>query len=58
MSIRKNHNKIKLASDKTHTKQSNLYFIKKDMGPGLNASGQQVDKKSKEVQSSNILFYF
>ena len=35
----KNHNKIKLASDKTWTKQIRLYFIKKDMRSVLNATG-------------------
>ena len=39
MSIKRNHNKIKLASDKTRTKQFNLYFKRKDIGPVLNATG-------------------
>ena len=26
-------NKLKIASDKSETKQSNLYFTRKDMGP-------------------------
>ena len=54
----KNHNKINLASDETLTKQNNLYFNRKDMGPVLNATGQQVDKQSKKVRSSEIRFYF
>ena len=35
----KNYNKIKLASDKAQKKQTNLHFIRKDMGPVLNATG-------------------
>ena len=29
-------NKVKIASDKTGTKQNNLYFTRKDMGPRRN----------------------
>ena len=35
----KNHNKIKLASDKNETKQFNLYFIRQKRGPVLDATG-------------------
>ena len=54
--MKKNHNKIKLTSDKT--KQLNLYFIRTDMGPVFNATAQQVDKKSKDERNSKIDFYF
>ena len=37
--IKKSFKKMKLASDKTWKKQFNLYFIRKDMGKGLNATG-------------------
>ena len=39
MSIMENNNKIKLASDKNQRRLFNLYFIREDMGPVLNATG-------------------
>ena len=35
----KNYNEVKKASDKTLTEQFNIYFIRKHMGPVLNATG-------------------
>ena len=32
-SLKKLTNKLKIASDKDETKQNNLYFTRKDMGP-------------------------
>ena len=37
--LKKNYNKIKLASDKTQTQHLNIYFSRKDMGPVLKATG-------------------
>ena len=53
----KNYNKISLESMKRKKKQ-NLYFNREDVTPVLNATGYQVEKQSKEVQSSEIHLYF
>ena len=37
--LKKNHNKIKLASDKNQTTEFNLYFNRKDMGLVHNTTG-------------------
>ena len=56
--MKKNHNKIKLTSDKTQTKQLNLYFIRRDMGPVFNATAQQVDKKAKTSEIQKYISNF
>ena len=57
MSIIK-YNKMTLASDKTQTKQINLCFIRKNMGPVLNGAGKQVDKKEKRAAKFKNTFLF
>ena len=47
-----------LASDKTQTKQINLSFIRKNMGPVLNGAGKQVDKKEKRAAKFKNKFLF
>ena len=55
---KKNNNEIKLASDKTYTKQFNLCFIRKDSGLFFNATGLQADKKEPRGAKFNTTFLF
>ena len=47
---------LKIASDRTDTKQNNLYFTRKDMGPPYKRLGNNWTKKNKKTATISLYF--
>ena len=50
--------KVKIASDKTESKQNNVYFTRKIMGTLHNKTRQQLDQKEQRMANKKIAYFF
>ena len=55
---RKLNNKVKIASDKTETKENFFYFTRKDMGPVHNKAGNNSTIKNKKSKFEKFAYFF